>query len=38
MKTETGQREAAINILKAEINEKEKQLKEVHVLGLSYNY
>ena len=38
MQTETGQREAAINTLKAEINEKEKQLKEVHVLGFPYNY
>ena len=31
VKTETGQREAAINNLKAEISEKEKQLKEVHM-------
>ena len=29
--TETGQREAAINNLKKEISEKEKQLKEVHM-------
>ena len=33
MKTETDQREAAINTLKTEINEKEKQLKGVLVLA-----
>ena len=38
MKTETGKREAAINNLKAEISEKEKQLKEVHIRGLFIKY